>query len=258
MTTLKKLLMCLYGILIVFAAMGIQLVVFGMMEYPFILGGRPVTDEVRYLFSVIGILVCGIIFFLWYRGTVGGEDRISVRRILGGRNLLWIIALGIGCQFLVSGLLSLIQPFFDETFSDYNQTIDNLFRGNIIVVVILTVIIAPITEELIFRGMVMGSLKTVISSLGANIFQAAAFGLYHMNLVQGIYAFILGLILGSMALRFHSVKASILLHMAVNASAYLLMILPSHNATLVLTIAIGTILLVAGLMGLRERNLIDL
>lgn len=83
--------------------------------------------------------------------------------------------------------------------------------------------------------------------MAANVLQALLFGIYHGNLIQGTYAFVLGLILGFTAEYFHSVWASILLHAFVNGSAELLGLLPeSMTSTLLGIIALsaaGVILL---------------
>ena len=76
----------------------------------------------------------------------------------------------------------------------------------------------------------------------ANVLQALLFGIYHGNLIQGTYAFVLGLVLGFTAEYFHSVWASILLHAFVNGSAELLNLLPeSITATLVGVIALAAV-----------------
>ena len=64
--------------------------------------------------------------------------------------------------------------------------------------------------------------------MAANILQAVLFGIYHMNLIQGIYAFVLGFILGYTAEYFHSIWAAVLLHAFVNGSAEVLSWLPEE------------------------------
>ena len=62
--------------------------------------------------------------------------------------------------------------------------------------------------------------------MAANVLQAVLFGIYHMNLIQGVYAFVLGMILGFTAEYFHSIWAAVLLHACVNGSAEVLTNLP--------------------------------
>ena len=51
----------------------------------------------------------------------------------------------------------------------------------------------------------------------ANVIQAFFFGFAHLNLVQGTYAFLLGLTCGYVVLRYRSLLAGIAVHMVFNA-----------------------------------------
>ena len=50
----------------------------------------------------------------------------------------------------------------------------------------------------------------------ANLIQAVLFGVFHMNLVQGIYTAIFGFILGYFAERYHTLAVPMLLHALFN------------------------------------------
>lgn len=47
----------------------------------------------------------------------------------------------------------------------------------------------------------------------------------HLNLVQGIYAFLLGMVLGAVVKRYGTLKASMYLHFVINFSGQLLSLL---------------------------------
>jgi membrane protease YdiL (CAAX protease family) len=67
-------------------------------------------------------------------------------------------------------------------------------------------IIAPISEEVLFRGLVLRSLAPYGKKL-AIFASAILFGLYHGNLIQTPYAFAVGLVLGYVALEYHVIWA---------------------------------------------------
>lgn len=75
--------------------------------------------------------------------------------------------------------------------------------------------------------------------LGANILQALFFGIYHGNIIQGIYATIIGFLLGLLYRRFNSIYASILLHMMINTSIVLVMLFPGSTTSYVVMTVIG-------------------
>ena len=85
-----------------------------------------------------------------------------------------------------------------------------------ILMVICSVIFAPFCEELVFRGVTMHQAKKCLPFWAANLLQALLFGIFHMNMIQGIYAFCLGLVLGYVCNRGGSIYYSLLLHMLFN------------------------------------------
>lgn len=75
-------------------------------------------------------------------------------------------------------------------------------------------IIAPISEELLFRGLVLRGIEPYGKKL-AVIGSAILFGLYHANPIQTPYAILAGLVLGYVALEYHVIWA-IAMHMFNN------------------------------------------
>ena len=75
--------------------------------------------------------------------------------------------------------------------------------------------LGPVSEEIIFRGLVLKSLQKYGKVL-AIIVSAVLFGAYHGNFVQGIFAMCIGLLLGFVATEY-SLIWSIVLHIVNNA-----------------------------------------
>ena len=105
----------------------------------------------------------------------------------------------------------------------YSQVLENLGMDSPTVLsLIYTVLVAPVTEELIFRGLTLRILEGAFSFWAANILQALYFGIIHGNLVQGSYAFLAGMILGYLVRRKGTLAAGVLCHFGVNFSGILL------------------------------------
>lgn len=86
-------------------------------------------------------------------------------------------------------------------------------------------IFAPMVEEIVFRGAILRILLGLFSRSWhwvAIIFSALIFGAIHLNLAQGLHAFVIGLLLGWMYYRTSSVVPGILLHWINNTVAYLM------------------------------------
>ena len=83
------------------------------------------------------------------------------------------------------------------------------------------VIIAPIVEELIFRGVIMSGFSRNYHPVFAIFFSALLFALFHLNPWQFPAAFALGLILGWIRIRTGSVLACIAGHAIHNGLVFL-------------------------------------
>ena len=102
--------------------------------------------------------------------------------------------------------------YFEEITANYGTKISKLSSNY--VEVIKTVIIAPISEEVIFREWIYNFLKKRTKFY--NIIQAFLFALYHFILVQSIYAFILGIFLGNVKRKIDSLEIVIFCHFFFN------------------------------------------
>ena len=165
---------------------------------------------------------------IWYKKHRPCNDS-SLKEVFNGTLLLSLILMGISLQILVSMCLNAVYPLLPQTLIEqYDALMETLLGGNVLLSLFVTVILAPLAEELLFRGITLRKATKIMPFFLANILQAVLFGIYHGNLVQGAYAFALGLILGFVAEYFHSIWASILLHAFINGSAELLSHLPEN------------------------------
>jgi membrane protease YdiL (CAAX protease family) len=87
---------------------------------------------------------------------------------------------------------------------------------------IALVIIAPITEELFFRGFLFSRLKVSVGAVAAIILSSLMFALAHGQANVGIDTFILGVFSCILVLMTKSIWPSIVLHMMKNGMAFLL------------------------------------
>ncbi|MBR1691717.1 MAG: CPBP family intramembrane metalloprotease [Lachnospiraceae bacterium] len=158
------------------------------------------------------------VFFLWFRKVRGTSSLELAPQKLRAKDWFELICAGVLLQIVISVLLSLLLPLFPQVQSDYEALLDSMEIGKGLLPLMLTGLIAPVGEELIFRGVTMALLDGSLPFAFVNLMQAVLFGLYHMNVVQFCYAFVLGLCLGLIYHRYHNLKACILLHAAVNIS----------------------------------------
>ena len=175
--------------------------------------------------ATAGTLVIGVV---WYHKHKPTED-IKFKEVISGKLIAAVACLGLSLQLLISLCLSMVYPLLPQDLTDqYNTLMESLLGGNVWLSLFVTVILAPLAEEFLFRGITLKKAQKIMPFFAANVLQAVLFGIYHMNLIQGVYAVALGLILGYTAKYFRSVWTAILLHAFVNGSAEVLSYLPEE------------------------------
>ena len=122
----------------------------------------------------------------------------------------------------------------------YREQISSLLENDP-ATIMLVAVIAPVLEELFFRFLILFSAKKFFPFYAANIIQAALFGIYHMNPVQGIYAFVLGLFIGYLVKRTGSVTNCICFHIVFNITGLLLDDLMPDNMYILIRLIIMVI-----------------
>lgn len=98
-------------------------------------------------------------------------------------------------------------------------------------------LIGPILEEYLFRGVVYHKLKELYTTKNAMIYCTIIFALFHGNLLQIIFALLLGTILILLYERYQDIKIPILFHSIVNLCS-LLLIPQLQNIHIIFTILI--------------------
>lgn len=197
-------------------------------------------------------LIALLAFSFWYRAQSKKNVKRKVTQIIHGKTIGWILFLGIGLQALTSVALQLAHEIVPEAVENLSELMETVGIGEVgVFSMMATVILAPIAEEVIFRGVTLNLAKKAGASfLVANAIQALMFGIYHANLVQGAYAFVLGLVLGYAAHKYGSLYPAILLHLAYNLAGTLLNAiagsLPGINWVYVMFIGIGVLFVATG------------
>lgn len=178
-------------------------------------------------------------------------------------NIWFAIILGISCWLFNSGVLSLIDEagLFSNQFEYMENILAPLSSGSIIISIITVGIIAPFTEEFLFRGVIYNTLSKKMSIRWTIIIQAILFGVFHFNLVQGAYATLLGLVFGYITYKTKSLWPAIIIHMVNNLIAtiapYVLSESFDGNIVYILFAIIGAIGVIIGLFLTKNKNVND-
>lgn len=221
----------------------------------------PLTMEVSLIISAFSSIGCIIVFSIWYKKQIISDKSLVSTNKMRLKQLLLIVLLGVGLQIGMSYILSLIAIIKPNWFYKYGLLMEQLGNGTSLTSLLYIVVIAPIAEELIFRGVILNKGKKILPFFLANMQQAFLFGLYHMNWIQGVYAFIIGLFLGSICYGFQSIYAPIYMHVIINLCGLILGQIPmgeQYQTPLIFSVIIILSMLVIALsMYMLKKNYIQ-
>ena len=158
-----------------------------------------------------------IIIFLKAKWTLWARDYLATRP---WGVVFWVIILSFGLiiptMWLQEELHLEMPKEMEELFTSVCSTPYGYFT---------LAVLAPWAEEVVFRGAILRKLLEIFSRQMhwvAIVISAIIFGAVHMNMAQGVNAFVLGLLLGWMFYRTGSIFPGIVLHWANNTIAYIL------------------------------------
>ena len=97
------------------------------------------------------------------------------------------------------------------------KKMESLFEDtSLTVLFVQTVIIAPLFEEVMYRGILLNGMLKKYSPKKAIIVSSLIFGFIHLNLPQGLNAFVIGLIIATVYYYTRSLYICMIMHAANN------------------------------------------
>lgn len=125
---------------------------------------------------------------------------------------------------LISTIFWLINSYLAGDFKSNNEDIKawqhNVLNFNLLSVGLSSVILAPIFEEMYFRGLLLTTLKKNTSSWLAVSSSAVLFALIHWSWPELVSLMTIGLICGWMTLKSNSILPAMLAHIIHNALTF--------------------------------------
>ena len=132
----------------------------------------------------------------------------------GVRTALLIVAVAACCGIGLNNLLSM-SPLV-EISTGFAQANEDFYGGAFVFQIIGSAILTPVLEEMVYRGVIFARLRRDMGMLLAVLLSALLFGIMHFNIVQFIYAFVLGVMLALFMEKCGHFFAAVLGHVTVN------------------------------------------
>ena len=185
--------------------------------------------EINITNNSYALSVIASVLSFWIYLVIGKVRKCSLEEIIENRKKPPVISamavcLAVGMRFLVTAYYS-----FSQNIEILKKSIDEASAitpeltgmTSLVITLFSVVVIAPLFEELLFRGIIMRDFMKIMRPWAAITLQAVFFGAAHAVLFQSIFAFAVGIILGVVYYKTHSLKTVAICHGAFNISVIL-------------------------------------
>lgn len=179
---------------------------------------RKIAPKKARLLNVISVALCmaGFLSLLMSKFDI----QIDIVRGISVEGIL----LATGCA---AAMYFLLDKFLDPVFEGmlpgsedrYRETLEHLREAPVLSFIQVS-ILAPIMEEILMRGFLLGGLSVSCGKVTALIVSSALFALLHFNMVQTLSALICGFLLGLLYIKTDSVISCIAAHAGYNMISY--------------------------------------
>ena len=148
------------------------------------------------------IIIMGILFYKDSKQIRWEGKKLSLYSVI-------IMIIGVNMLFELTGLKTIREE-------DAKNVAKALYSDKLWLQILVVGIAAPVAEELLFRGILYRRMRTWLSVGPSALAALLIFAAVHGNLLQALYAFILGALLVWIYERFAKLTAPIILHVSAN------------------------------------------
>ena len=173
---------------------------------------------------ISGLFTLPFLFLYYYMdkrsSTVSNKNGCRFKRIRLC-NYVYAAFMGMAACLALNYLIDIlkladISPAFRSTSGMFTE-------GGFVRSLIASGLVAPVMEELLYRGLIYKRLRESLDSIVSAVLSAIIFGAAHGNLVQFVYAFFAGLMMAYLYEKYKNLFAPVLFHFCANALSLTIM-----------------------------------
>jgi len=165
------------------------------------------------IFSGFGFLIVFLIIFSGRKESLIKRSRFHKITL---KQVGWSAAIGFSFLFLSQLIIQGMSKLFPLQFAKYLEQMEVLIDAPFISIILAVVIVAPLFEEIMFRGIIYDALSKKMNVYISIIIAGVLFGIYHLNIFQGTYASLIGIVMGFSLVWTKSIWAPIIIHFVNN------------------------------------------
>lgn len=181
--------------------------------YAFLAAGGRIHTPI--LLQAASVAVC-LAVFGWYARREHVAVRSRKKTVYRYPAAFCYVMAVVMCGIVNNYIFAVIQSKFQDFSSGYAHVTEVFYKNGLAVEILTLCILAPVAEELIYRGFVYQRLRAKSSETVAALLSALLFGALHFNLVQFFYAAVLGVLLAHIVYKTGSLIAAMAAHMTAN------------------------------------------
>ena len=177
------------------------------------------------ILTSVSVAISALVFGIGYKFKFANKKRKEEwqglwKQSMNKRNVILFSLAAITCYLLALDVITIMRILIPQAVEDFENMLSLITGGNEVVTILFVVVLAPIGEECIMRGFIFRKLEKVFPVAVAIGIQACLFGIFHFNIVQGIYVILLGIATGYVAYKYRSIIPCIYMHMINNFLPY--------------------------------------
>ena len=176
--------------------------------------------------GIVVLLLFGLVFLIRKKNLL---KEVMIRPI-PAKGILPVAVLAVCFNVITSVIISLIP--WPEAWMDSYITNSSAIDGSLMAW-ITAVLMAPVLEEIVFRGLMYTRLKKGLPIIAAAVITSLVFGTVHGTVIWAIYTFVFSMVLIWVFERFQSLTACIVLHMAYNLAGMGMSFIPEEASVVI-------------------------
>lgn len=165
--------------------------------------------------GISALIVIPVMLFLFHRDRrnekilgIAQNKKASLWKYAGVIGISAVLCIGINNLIMIGNLQAVS--------AGYEQTSKALYSASLPVQVMSLGVLVPIAEELVYRGVMYRRMRQKAGFIRSAVSASLIFAIIHGNMVQMLYAFLMGMVLCYMYEKYGSIKAPVLGHMVMN------------------------------------------
>ncbi len=180
-------------------------------------------EDGKYMLCQIAASIVTLPFIYSFYSQDRHMEGIPKQKMQIRKEYLLNALLGMVIVLLISFALNnliIMSPLADMS-KGYKEASNAFYGSTLLLELIGSALIAPLLEELLYRGVLFARMRKMMPPVPAVLVSSLIFGIMHFNLVQFVYAFLLGIVLALLMERAGHIYLAIAGHICANTAAVL-------------------------------------